>query len=75
MDTNTEPAALPDRPAGSPDPGKPSTREGLLRLVALLSLLGASAGLYALAGSGTMSTVATVGTALFATWQHRSSGK
>lgn len=74
MDTNIEPAAPPARPAppaGPPGPGKPSTQEGLLRLLALLSLLGASAGLYILAGAVAMSTVATAGTALFATWQHR----
>lgn len=74
--TNTKSSPTPPQPAPPvPAPtATPSAREGWLRLAALLSLLGASAGLYLLAGASAMSTVATAGTALFATWQHRGGG-
>lgn len=57
---------------GAPDSSQ--TREGLVRLLALLSLLGASAAIYVLAGAAAMPVVAGGATALFAAWQHRSGG-
>jgi hypothetical protein len=67
METNTQPGPAPELPPGK---AAPSTREGMLRLLALLSLLGASTVLYILAGMAAMSAVATTGGALFAAWQH-----
>src|SRR5207253_57162 len=79
MDTNTRPGPAPEPPVPATPPptpvAQPSTRDGLLRLLALLSLLGASTVLYVLAGMAAMSAVATTGGALFATWQHRDGGR
>ncbi|NUP53096.1 MAG: hypothetical protein HOW97_38110 [Catenulispora sp.] len=71
MDTNTQPGPAPEMPADTTPPVAvaPSMREGVLRLLALLSLLGASTVLYILAGMAAMSAVATTGGALFAAWQ------
>lgn len=74
MDSNTQPGPAPEMPAGTTPPvvaAAPSTREGgILRLLALLSLLGVSTMLYILAGMAAMSAVATTGGALFTAWQH-----
>jgi hypothetical protein len=77
MDTDTAGDIPESSPPASPIPPPAagvSTQEGLLRLAALLVLLGAAAGLYAWAGPAALSAVAAVGTGLFAAWQHRGDG-
>lgn len=70
-DTSAETPAIdvPTQPATPPAVAEASTQEGLLRLAALLALLGAAAGLYAWAGPAALSAVAVIGTGLFAAWQ------
>jgi hypothetical protein len=74
MDNDT-PAGIPttDPPAQATPPAaaEASMQEGLLRLAALLALLGAAGGLYAWAGPTALSAVAVVGTGLFTAWQRR----